>query len=100
MEWDEKGERRLYLRKTLDWFGYWFGEFGLYAGPLAPWAGEMYAFSTDAGVGFKRLNLDNGQATVPLPKGKLVLRRRNIDVDVSRDRDRSMIPLGREPAAG
>ena len=45
----------------------------------------MYAFSTDPGVGFRRVNFENGHATVPLPKGKLVLRRRDIDVDVSRE---------------
>jgi hypothetical protein len=43
----------------------------------------MYVFSTDPGVGFRRLNFENGQATVPLPKGKLVLRRRDINVDMS-----------------
>jgi hypothetical protein len=80
-DWDES--RWQIVRKTLDWFGYWLENFGLYAGPLAPWADEMYVFSTDPGVGFRRLNFENGQATVPLPKGKLVLRRRDINVDMS-----------------
>ena len=66
-------------------FSFWLGDFGLYAGPLAPWADEMYAFSTDPEVGFRRVKFENAQATVPLPKGKLVLRRRDIDVDVSRE---------------
>ena len=65
-------------------FGYWLGNFGLYAGPVAAWADEMYAFSTDLGVGFRRLNFESDQATVPLSKGELVLRHRDMDVDVSR----------------
>ena len=84
--WDQKDGRWQIVQKALEsGFGYWLGNFGLYAGPLVPWADEMYAFSTDPGVGFRRLNFENGQATVPLPKGKLVLRRRDIDVDVSRE---------------
>ena len=83
-DWDQKGERWQIVRTALDWFGYWLGDFGLYAGPLVPWADEMYAFSADPVVGFRRVNFENGQAIVPLPKGKLVLRRRDINVDVSR----------------
>ncbi len=85
--WDQREGRRQIVQKALDPYGYapWAGAFGLYAGPLVPWADEMYAFSTDPGVGFRRVNFENGQATVPLPKGKLVLRRRDIDVDVSRE---------------
>jgi hypothetical protein len=85
--WDQREGRRQIVQKALDPYGYapWAGDFGLYAGPLVPWADEMYAFSTDPGVGFRRVNFENGHATVPLPKGKLVLRRRDIDVDVSRE---------------
>jgi len=84
--WDQKDGRWRVVEKALErGFGYWLGNFGLYAGPLVPWADEMYAFSTDPGVAFRRLNYENGQAAVPLPKGKLVLRRRDIDVDVSRE---------------
>jgi hypothetical protein len=84
-DWDRKGGRWQIVRKSLDWFGYWLGDFGVYAGPLVPWADEMYAFSTDPGGRFQRLNFENGQATVPLPKGRLVLRRRDIEADVSRE---------------
>jgi hypothetical protein len=74
------------VQKALDrGFGYWLGNFQLYAGPLVPWADEMYAFSTDPAVPFQRLHFENGQATVPLANGKLILRRRDIDVDVSRE---------------
>jgi hypothetical protein len=83
--WDQKEGRWQIVRKALEPFNYWLGNFGLYAGPLVPWTEEMYAFSTDPGVGFRRLNFENGEATVTLPKGKLVLRRRDIDVDVSRE---------------
>jgi hypothetical protein len=84
-DWDQRGERWGFTKTVLDYFGFWLGDFNLYAGPLAPWADEMYAFSTDPAVGFRRVNFENGQATVPLPKGKLVLRRRDINVDVSRE---------------
>jgi hypothetical protein len=85
-DWDQKDGRWQIVQKALDrGFGYWLGNFGLYAGPLVPWADEMYAFSTDPAVRFQRLNFANGQAIVPLPYGKLVLRRRDIDVDVSRE---------------
>jgi hypothetical protein len=85
-DWDQKDGRWQIVQKALErGFGYWLGNFGLYAGPLVPWAEEMYAFSTDPGVGFRRLSFENNQATVPLAKGRLVLRRRNIDVDVSRE---------------
>lgn len=84
-DWDQRGERWQIVRTALDYFGFWLGDFNLYAGPLVPWADEMYAFSTDPGVGFRRVTFEKGQATVPLPKGKLVLRRRDINVDVSRE---------------
>jgi hypothetical protein len=74
------------VQKALDGgFGYWLGDFDLLAGPLVPWSEEMHAFSTDPGVRFQRLKFENGQAIIPLPNGKLVLRRRDIDVDVSRE---------------
>jgi hypothetical protein len=83
--WDQLDERWQVVWKALDrGFGYWLGNFGLYAGPLAAWADEMYAFSTDPVVGFRRLNFERGQTTVPLSKGELVLRHRGMDVDVSR----------------
>jgi hypothetical protein len=84
-DWDQRGERWGFVKTVLDYFGFWLGDFNLYAGPLVPWADEMYAFSTDPAVGFRRVNFENGQATVPLPKGKLVLHRRDINVDVSRE---------------
>lgn len=85
-DWDQKSGRWQVVDKALDrGFGYWLGDFWIYAGPLAPWADEMYAFSTDPRVPFQRLKFENGQAIVPLPDGKLALRRRGIDVDVSRD---------------
>ena len=85
-DWDRKDGRWQIVDKALDrGFGYWLGNFWLYAGPLVPWADEMYVFSTDPRVPFQRLNFENGQAIVPLPNGKLVLRRREIDVDVSRE---------------
>jgi hypothetical protein len=83
--WDQQGERWGFMKTVSDYFGFWLGDFNVWAGPLVPWADEMYAFSPDPGVGFRRVNFENGQATVPLPKGKLVLRRRDIDVDVSRE---------------
>jgi hypothetical protein len=85
-DWDYKEGRWQIVQKALDrGFGYWLENFGLYAGPLVPWADEMYAFSTDPAVPFQRLNFANGQTIVPLPNGKLVLHRRDIDVDVSRE---------------
>ncbi len=85
-DWDWKEGRWQVVQKALErGFGYWLGDFWLYAGPLVPWADEMYVFSTDPGVRFQRLNFENGQATIPLPNGKLILRRRDIDVDVSRE---------------
>jgi hypothetical protein len=85
-DWDQADGRWQIVRKTLEsGFGYWLDNYYLYAGPLVPWADEMYAFSPDPGVGFRLMNFENGQATLPLPKGKLVLRRRDIDVDVSRE---------------
>jgi hypothetical protein len=83
--WDQQGERWGFMKTVSDYFGFWLGNFNVWAGPLVPWADEMYAFSTDPAVGFRRVNFENGQATVPLPKGKLVLRRRDINVDVSRE---------------
>jgi hypothetical protein len=50
-----------------------------------PWADEIYAFSTDPRVPSQRLKFKDGQAIVQLPDGKLVLRRRDIDADVSRE---------------
>jgi hypothetical protein len=79
------GRWQIVQKKDLDTFGYYFGTFWTYAGTLVPWAHEMYAFSPDPGVEFRRLKFENSQATVPLPKGELVLRRRGIDVDVSRE---------------
>lgn len=85
-DWDSKEGRWQVVENALErGFGYWLGNFGLYAGPLVPWADEMYVFSTDSGVRFQRLNFENGQAIIPLPRGKLILRRRGIDVDVSRE---------------
>jgi hypothetical protein len=85
-DWAWKEGRWQIVDKALDrGFGYWLGYIWLYAGPLVPWADEMYAFSTDPRVPFQRLKFENGQATVPLPDGKLVLHRRDIDVDVSRE---------------
>jgi hypothetical protein len=45
----------------------------------------MYAFSPDAGVPYQRLKFENNEATVLLTNGKLTLRRRGVDVDVSRE---------------
>ncbi len=85
-DWDRKEERWQVVQNALEGgFGYWLGDFGLYAGPLVPWADDMYAFSNDPGVRFQRLKFENGQAIIPLPRGKLILRRRGIDVDVSRE---------------
>jgi len=85
-DWDWKEGRGQVVDKALERsFGYWLGDFGLYAGPLCAWADEMYVFSTDPAIKFQRLVFQNGQAIVPLPKGKLILRRRDIDVDVSRE---------------
>lgn len=86
-DWDHKEGRWQIVDKALDRgvFGYWLGDFWVYAGPLVPWADEMYAFSTDPRVPYQRVKFENDQATVPLPIGKLILRRRGIDVDVSRE---------------
>jgi hypothetical protein len=85
-DWDQKDGRWQIVQKALDrGFGYLLGDYGLYAGPLVPWADEMYAYSTDPAVPFQRLKFENGQAIVPLPNGKLVLSRRDIDVDVTRE---------------
>ena len=86
-EWDRTEGRWQIVEKALDRgvFGYWLGDYWTYAGPLVPWADEMYAFSTDPGVPYQRVKFENDQATVSLPTGKLVLRRRGIDVDVSRE---------------
>jgi hypothetical protein len=85
-DWDQKEGRWQVVEKALDRvFGYWLGNYWVYAGPLAPWADEMYVFSTDPKVEFRRLKFENGQATITLPNGKLVLRRRDIDVDISRE---------------
>lgn len=54
-DWD--GTRYQIVRKTLDWYGYWLGTFGLYAGSMAPWADEMYAFSPDPKVGVPTDNI-------------------------------------------
>jgi hypothetical protein len=85
-EWDRKEGRWQIVDKTLDReFGYWLEGIWTYAGPLVPWADEMYAVSRDPGVPYQRVKFENDQAIVPLPTGKLVLRRRGIDVDVSRE---------------
>ncbi len=85
-DWDRKEGRWQVVQNALErGFGYWLGNFGLYAGPLVPWADEMYAFSKDPGVRFQHLKFENGQAILPLPGGKLILRRRGVDVDVSRE---------------
>lgn len=85
-DWDGKNGRWQIVQHTLErGFGYWLGDFWIYAGPLVPWSDEMYAFSTDPRVPYQRLKFENGQATVPLPTGKLVLHRRGIDVDVRRE---------------
>lgn len=86
VDWDRGEVRWQVVGQSLErGFGYWLGNFGLYAGPLVPWADEMYVFSTDPGIQFQRLVFQNGQATIPLPRGKLILRRRDIDVDVTRE---------------
>jgi hypothetical protein len=54
------------------------------AGTLIPWSKEMHVFSTDRKIKNGRLMFDNDQATVLLPAGKLVLRRHDDDVDVTR----------------
>jgi hypothetical protein len=85
-DWDWKEGRWQVVQNALERvFGYWLGNFGLYAGPLVPKADEMYAFSTDSGVEFQRLKFENGQAIILLPRGKLILRSHGIDVDVSRE---------------
>lgn len=85
-DWDRKEGRWQVVQNALDrGFGYWLENFTVYAGPLVPWADEMYVFSTDPGVPFQRLKFENDQAAVLLPKGKLVLHHRDIDVDVSRE---------------
>jgi hypothetical protein len=85
-DWDQNNGRWQNVKQALDREpGYWLGDFALYAGQLLPWADEMYAFSTDPGVQYQRLKFENGQAIVPLPNGKLVLHRRGIDVDVTRE---------------
>jgi hypothetical protein len=85
-DWDHGEKRWQIVGKALErGFGYWLGNFGLYAGPLVPWADEMYVFSTDPGIQYQRLVFQNGQAIIPLPKGRLILRRRDIDVDVTRE---------------
>ena len=85
-DWDRKDGRWQIVEKALDRsFGYWLGDYWIYAGALVPWSGEMYAFSTDPAVQYQRLKFENDQATVQLPAGRLVLRRRGIDVDVRRE---------------
>ena len=61
-------------------------EFRVYAGTHIPWSKEMYVFSTDLKVESGPLKFENSGATIPLPTGKLVLRRDdNDDVDVRRE---------------
>lgn len=85
-DWDRGEIRWQIVAKALErGFGYWLGDFGLYAGPLVPWADEMHVFSTAPGIPFQRLVFQNGQAIIALPKGKLIFHRRDIDVDVTRE---------------
>jgi hypothetical protein len=85
-DWDRNGGRWQIVDKALERFGgWWLGYVTRFAGPLVPWSDEMYVFSPDPAVPYQRLKFENGQAIVPLPDGKLVLRRRDIDVDVSRE---------------
>ena len=57
----------------------------IYAGTLLPWNKEMHVFSTDPAVKNGPLQFDNNRAEILLPKGKLVLKHHDEDVDVARE---------------
>ena len=75
-----------YINHRTEQFNYLDGsEIPINAGTLLPWSTNMYVVSTDPKVAYARLKFENDQATIPLPAGKLVLRRHDEDVDVSRE---------------
>jgi hypothetical protein len=88
-DWDkafcEASPRGLLVRGRIERLGWFKTVIDFSAGTLVPWGEEMYAISTDPNVPFQLLKFEHDQATVALPKGKLILQRRDSDVEVTRE---------------
>jgi hypothetical protein len=84
--WDLTDGRWQIIEQTLErGLGDWLDEFVIYAGPLTPWADEIYAFSPDPAIPLQRLQFNDNLAILFLPQGKLILRHHDLDVAITRE---------------